>query len=279
MRWRGTGTAGCPPPRRTGPPIYHEARLHGGHECQLAPIPHAELLQRPRAQPAGGRKEEVRPARARRNGARRGRGSRGRPRGHSRTSHPHPFAGPSQAWDRALRGAGMEMQGGRLLGGCPAGGPLGSDTSRGAIPSYPTPLGGALGEAQDPRGGSSLPPFPAGRQRVPGWPLWGLELGPRLLQGPASQAGRAGHPHTPSHPSLPSPAGAGPAAADKGDPPPPRPSPGPLRWGRTLRVPGEGRGPGWRRFKCRGEGRRRGPLERWREQRGAERLRRAGAGC
>lgn len=53
---------GCPPaPKPLGhcaPAIYHEARLHGGHQRQLAAIPHAELLQLPRTEPAGGRKEE-----------------------------------------------------------------------------------------------------------------------------------------------------------------------------------------------------------------------------
>lgn len=38
--------------------IYHEASFHRGHERQLAPIPHAEFLQLPRTEPAGGRKEE-----------------------------------------------------------------------------------------------------------------------------------------------------------------------------------------------------------------------------
>jgi hypothetical protein len=51
-------------PARVGPPghapavIYHEARFHRGHQRQLATIPHAELLQLPRTEPAGGRKEE-----------------------------------------------------------------------------------------------------------------------------------------------------------------------------------------------------------------------------
>lgn len=38
---------------------YHEARLHGGHERQLAAIPHAELLQLPELSRlrGGGRKE------------------------------------------------------------------------------------------------------------------------------------------------------------------------------------------------------------------------------
>lgn len=60
----GTALAGegaacqCGASRRTAPAIYHEARLHGGHERQLAAIPHAELLQLPRTEPAewGGRK-------------------------------------------------------------------------------------------------------------------------------------------------------------------------------------------------------------------------------
>lgn len=38
--------------------IYHEASFHRGHERQLATIPHAEFLQLPRTEPAGGRKEE-----------------------------------------------------------------------------------------------------------------------------------------------------------------------------------------------------------------------------
>lgn len=38
--------------------IYHEARFHGGYQGQLAAITHAELLQLPRTEPAGGRKEE-----------------------------------------------------------------------------------------------------------------------------------------------------------------------------------------------------------------------------
>ena len=46
------------PPGHCAPAIYHEARLHGGYQRQLAAIPHAELLQLPRTEPAGGRKEE-----------------------------------------------------------------------------------------------------------------------------------------------------------------------------------------------------------------------------
>lgn len=38
--------------------IYHKASFHRGHERQLATIPHAEFLQLPRTEPAGGRKEE-----------------------------------------------------------------------------------------------------------------------------------------------------------------------------------------------------------------------------
>lgn len=50
--------AGVGPWGHTALAIYHEARLHGGHERQLAAIPHAELLQLPRTEPAegGGRK-------------------------------------------------------------------------------------------------------------------------------------------------------------------------------------------------------------------------------
>lgn len=61
--WTVLARGGCPPtsepPGHRAPAIYHEARLHGGHESQLAAIPHAELLQLPRTEPAGGgRKEE-----------------------------------------------------------------------------------------------------------------------------------------------------------------------------------------------------------------------------
>lgn len=55
---RGAGWPGGGSRPGGAPHIYHEAGFHRGHERQLAPIPHAELLQLPRTEPAGGRKEE-----------------------------------------------------------------------------------------------------------------------------------------------------------------------------------------------------------------------------
>lgn len=41
-----------------GQPLYHESRFHGGHERQFTAIPHAQLSQLPRTEPAGEEKAE-----------------------------------------------------------------------------------------------------------------------------------------------------------------------------------------------------------------------------